>query len=377
MPNSQQGSVEERRDALFAETGPLRERIVREIGRVRSLRITYRDAFLPRRIRTLESEFQTLYQEFLDFEQQVSDFIRDLATVRTINQAPANLNDRLSFAIYTSSLSNHREAIRSLLGELSGLLSESRVRANTKLNSLVNLVFLLLSILSLVVAVSSYWYAKEIAEGQGQAALEQQRTLDESRQALTSVASTIEQERALLEKSVDTAESQLRIIQEQHKRELEIPVLRAVLLYPQQLSVVLANQSAQKTAQDPTFEARFWNLSRPTGDSFQHVSSVVQSVDFIQPKGSIGPYSFDLRASPDPTPVQPGNQMFGYLTVRCSGCGEVKLYWILLIVGEKGWYHEGKWDEYPFNKMEPGMEQAVVSSFLSKKKLFEIVKDYP
>lgn len=106
-------------------------------------------------------------------------------------------------------------------------------------------------------------------------------------------------------------------------------------------------------------------------DTFQLVSIVATSIDFIPPEGSYLPTKLDLRLDPN-EPLAKGNRLFGYLSINCADGATRRAYWVLIKWGEEGWYREVKNDGYPFLKLRPNNIEGYVSNFLLHKDLLQM-----
>jgi hypothetical protein len=232
----------------------------------------------------------------------------------------------------------------------------------------VNVVVLILAVVSLKIALSSYHDAQEGGK-------KQQDTLDASRTALEASVVIANKQQELLKKSLEASQSQFSLIQDQWRRELERPDVALLLLYPQQLSVLIVNVSPDKVARQIMYEARFWNMTNVMQGSFQFVGSVVRSVEYIRPKGAIGPNPLEFHPSSGPG-LKAGDRLFGYLTVQCPDCARLRTYWASYEVGGEGFYKEGKWNDFPFVQFNPGIAESVVSRFRSQKRLLRISPHY-
>lgn len=378
----QERTVEQQRDVLFAESLRLRNHIVAEIARIHDIKITLREVLRRANIRQAETTLRQLVGDFLVFEEHVSTFVQRLATVTRINEQPINLNHRITFAIYIGQLTSQRDTLRSLLGTLGDGISSHRHRADTWATQSVSLTLLIIALLSLSVAVSAILEARKTAEEQYNATLIQQRILNDSRKSLESVGKTSEVQQALLKENLETSgkqqqvlqkslvvlEKQLEIIREQQRLALERPDARLLVLYPQALSVVVTNASSIKAARDVLHEARFFNLSQPSGERLTYFGSRVKKTEYVRPKGAMGPFPLEFR----PVPKE-GDQVFGFITVQCPDCVQLRRYWIYLVVGSEGWYAEGEWGDYPFyEQFTSDNAEKVVSRFLTRDDLVKI-----
>ncbi len=379
----QERTVEQQRDELFAESLRLRNHIVAEIARILNIRITLREVLRRVNIRQAETTLRQLVDDFLVFEEHVSTFVQRLATVTRVNEQPINLNHRITLAIYIGQLTSQRDTLRSLLGTLGDGISSLRHRADTWATQSVSLTLLIIALLSLSVAVSAYLEARKTAEEQYKATLIQQRILNDSRKSLESVGKTSEVQQALLKENLETSgkqqqalqkslvvlEKQLEIIREQQRLALERPDARLTVLYPRLLSVVVTNASSTKAARDVLHEARFYNLSQPVvGEYLTAFSSRVKKTEYVRPKGAMGPFPLEFR----PVPKE-GDRVFGYITVQCPDCVQLRLYWIYLVVGSEGWYAEGDGGDYPaYQRATSENAERVVSRFLTRDDLVKI-----
>ncbi len=145
---------EDDRDRLYREGTQVRQTALALLVFVQGQQITLREAFLRRDLSELGDSYQRLFQQYLEFENRVSDFLQKVATTRQMRtQAglePVSLNLLLTFSVYTSQLSTHRDSLRSLVHEVGEVLSSKRGQANTLAAISVALVSLLVSLVSLL-----------------------------------------------------------------------------------------------------------------------------------------------------------------------------------------------------------------------------------
>lgn len=115
-------------------------------------------------------------------------------------------------------------------------MSEERsIQANLKLSDWINIVLLVISLVGLFIAVSSYWVAVSQLEQASKDSEEQRQSLDASRAHLhTAIDAARKQQeilsrnleiskaqQELLAKNLETSKAQLGLLEEQWKRELE------------------------------------------------------------------------------------------------------------------------------------------------------------
>jgi hypothetical protein len=85
-------------------------------------------------------------------------------------------------------------------------------------------------------------------------------------------------------------------------------------------------------ANTPKYAVVLWNID--SDDSSPLPVPVVTMQDYINPRSAIGPNQFLEQAS---NHYKDGDRLFGYIMVTCAGC-VVKDYWVLIRVGDGGWY---------------------------------------
>src|SRR5712691_1740059 len=100
------------------------------------------------------------------------------------------------------------------LAILSYLLKDRVQLGKLALGDIVNIAAVLMAAFSLFVAIAAYRDATR-------SGAEQQRTLDASRSALEVVVETATKQQQLLERAAGTLDTQLSLLQEQARRELE------------------------------------------------------------------------------------------------------------------------------------------------------------
>jgi hypothetical protein len=175
-----------------------------------------------------------------------------------------------------------------------------------------------------------------------------------------------------------TMQNEFEIIREQRRRELEQPEVEGILLYPQQPSIVINSISKTKVARDVIYEARFWNLDKPTEEGFALVSSKVGSVASVRPGGSFGPFNFELFSGANaPASLPSGTRLFGYVTVQCPECRSVHIYWAYYVVGNSGVYREGRWTDCDWYHLSRSNVGAALASFQSHKDLKQMPTRWP
>ncbi len=133
------------RDALLKHGVSLREKITKEIDAARDTKINFTEIFNRNRIHSMEKSCDILFQEFIQYDQNVSNFLVQLSTT-----TGANLNTQFVFAIYASQLSNQRENIRALLKDLREIISDYRGDVNNRIS--IGVAFL-----SFIVSVVAVW----------------------------------------------------------------------------------------------------------------------------------------------------------------------------------------------------------------------------
>lgn len=241
----------------------------------------------------------------------------------------------------------------------------------------LNVGLFVLTIVATVIAIASYRDANETSKRQEKVLTEQKAALDASRSALEGVVKVVERQTNLLEKSLNTSESQLSIIKEQNQRELEKPDVEAFFLYPQKPSILIHNKSKTKVAHGVLYEARFWNLSKPVGSSYEFTGSKVGSFDAVRPEGTFGPNPFELFTGTSPSIPAEGEQLFGYVMVQCPDCQSPHFYWMYVVVGKTGLYREGKLTEFDWYHLTSNDYDKALGFIRSSKKLISMPSTYP
>lgn len=254
--------------------------------------------------------------------------------------------------------------------------------------ALLNIVVLVIAVISLHVAITTYQDAKRSGEeqtkalqssrdalsGVAQSLDKQAGTLERSRQALdVSVTTAVAQEK-LLSESVANSRKQLGMLQAQWARELEQPDIHAFLVYPQNPSIIVQNISKIKPVRTGLYQIFLLDLDRPKGTRLSLVENAATPVDFIEPSGRFLPAGLNLMPAPgDPQPVK-GDRLFGYLSIGCADCKTHRSYWVFMRYQEEGRYCEGKGMEYPFFRLTPENVEGYVSAFLRRSDLVEMPK---
>lgn len=233
------------------------------------------------------------------------------------------------------------------------LLTVLRWRGLLSFGDCTNIALFLLAVVSLYIAAVSYNDANESASKQ-QAALDasrksldavsvtlekQLRTLEESRIAFAGVVETAKEQQRLLHQAVQTARSQLQVLEAEQKRQLEQPDIHAVIVYPAKPAIILENRSRIKPVKDAMYQLITLNVDRWLGDRYQLVQTVSTPVNYVRPQGSYLPSTLELRLDPS-QPLVAGNRLYGYLTVDCPECVSRRIYWVYLKFGEEGWFRE-------------------------------------
>jgi len=219
-----------------------------------------------------------------------------------------------------------------------------------------NGIILVVAIASLIIAYYSYESAKQGGDEQLKAlesarkaiittGTEQKKTLDQSHEALNSVVSSAKVQQQLLTKSLQASQTQLTIIQEQRKRELDRPNIYAKFINPLSLEVSIINISKNKVASDVHYELILVNLDRLNNESgYFELYSKRRNISPIAPGTEFLPESLECSG---PVPNK-GDRLFGYLTLGCRECETQRFYWLFYKYGETGWYHEGTVSDYPY-----------------------------
>ena len=66
--------------------------------------------------------------------------------------------------------------------------------------------------------------------------------------------------------------------------------------------------------------------------------------DYILPKKALGPWRI-LELSARAREVPLGHQVFGYVTVQCFNCANLRTYWLHFTNGQSGWFREASESE--------------------------------
>jgi len=240
----------------------------------------------------------------------------------------------------------------------------------------LNVGLFVLTIVATVIAIASYRDANETSKRQEKVLTEQKAALDASRSALEGVVKIVERQTSLLEKSLNTSESQLSIIKEQNQRELEKPDVEAFFVYPERPSIVIHNKSRTKVAHGVLYEARFWNLSKPAGGLYEFTGSKVGSLDAVRPEGTFGPNPFELFVGTSPSIPAEGEQLFGFVMVQCPDCQSLHFYWMYVVFGKTGVYREGKPTEFDWYHLTSDHYDRALE-FVRSKKLTSMPSSFP
>lgn len=205
---------------------------------------------------------------------------------------------------------------------------------------------------------------------------EQQGTLDDSRLALKQSVDIITAQKNLLQQSVQTSRNQLAVLDAQWKRELERPDIHAILVYPDNPAVGIRNDSKVKPIRDGKWQFFSNNIDRWSGNGYQMVQHVTETVDPIRPMGSLIPKFLSLRLDPS-EPLEKGNRLYGYLYVGCPDCITSRMYWVLIKYKERGWFVEVPPNDPQYclpslQKLTPLTVEEHVDRFLARKDLIEI-----
>lgn len=252
----------------------------------------------------------------------------------------------------------------------------------------LNIVFLVIAVISLRVAVTTYDDAKRSGDeqtkvlqasrdalaGVAQSLDKQENTLEKSRQALDSSVKSAIAQQDLLFQGVANSRQQLRLLKEQWARELEQPDIQAALVYPQSPSIIVRNASKVKPIRTALYQIILFNVDKPQGKRFPIVETTATTVDFIPPEDQYLPAQLALIPAPgDPPPVK-GDRLFGYLSISCADCKKHRAYWVFMRYQEEGWYCEGKGPDYPFWQLGPDNIEGYVSEFLRRPDLTKMPK---
>jgi hypothetical protein len=255
----------------------------------------------------------------------------------------------------------------------------------------LNVVFLVIAVISLHVAVTTYNDAKRSGDeqtkvlqasrdalaGVAQSLDKQEDTLEKSRQALDSSVESAIAQQDLLSESVRNSKEQLGILRSQWVRELEQPDASASFYYPQEPSIQLFNRSAIKPARDANYQLIALNLNKVKDRVFQLVQTATTSAGTLFPKASYIPTKLNLLRNPD-QPLSKGDRIFGYLIIDCPDCKQRRAYWFLIRFEEDGWYREmvPPFKSYLLDKITPESADATVDDFMKNTDLIRIPKTW-
>jgi hypothetical protein len=255
--------------------------------------------------------------------------------------------------------------------------------------TVVNLMSLILAVVSIQIAVSSYQAAQESGKQQQQtldasksslssvveSLKKQQGTLDASRLALNESLTVMTAQQKLLQHSVQTSRNQLAVLDAQWKRQLEQPDIHAVLVYPAKPAVIVTNKSKIKPVKDGLYTFITLNIDRWLGDRYQMVQQASSKVDSLRPEGSYLPSTLNLVIDPPQSqPLGKGDRLYGYLSISCPDCIANRLYWVLIKYGQEGWFVEVSNNDPEYSlpalgKLSPSTAEGHISQFLSRKDL--------
>lgn len=90
--------------------------------------------------------------------------------------------------------------------------------------------------------------------------------------------------------------------------------------------------------------------------------------DYILPRKGLGPWRV-LDLSPRAQEVPIGHRVFGYVTVQCFNCEEIRAFWVFIKNGHSGWFREIAGSE-----MET-MNKVLAKVIYSKEKASEMVEE--
>ncbi len=115
------------------------------------------------------------------------------------------------------------------------------------------------------------------------------------------------------------------------------PDISLVLAYPQSVSLLIRNDSTV-VARDSKYSVLFWNLEL-LPESMQPLPIPVGSHDWVRPGRRGGPYGILSRPTSRGL-INPGDRIFGYISLSCPECSTDKVYWVFFKHGQGGWYAE-------------------------------------
>lgn len=270
-------------------------------------------------------------------------------------------------------------------------------KTGVRFGDLVNVVVLFTSLVAIYFAVKSYNVAIEslrssaISGAEQQRVLfkqysavvisgtEQQKVLETSRKSLESVVSISKVQQQLLSENLKASQTQLTIIQEQRRRELERPNFFADLFSPHHLAIKFYSHPKYRSASYITFEGVAITLDRTINNANEHFVSYTMRPTTINPlSAGSHPIPFDFGAFGYPGT---GNRIFGYLSAECPECEPQKrIYWFACYDPKQDecWFHEGTLQDYPTPIQDyPAKIEShdIVKKFLGRPNLRRIV-DY-
>lgn len=99
-------------------------------------------------------------------------------------------------------------------------------------------------------------------------------------------------------------------------------------------------------AREPKYQVTLFDLDDPTANGARNLEIPVKVLEWILPKGAIGPWSF-FSLSKIAGTVPKGHVVFGWVALQCPNCQQPRHYWVLIKRGETAWYSEIPPDEWP------------------------------
>jgi hypothetical protein len=250
------------------------------------------------------------------------------------------------------------------------------------LSAPLNVVLLVVAVMALQVATTTYQDAKQSGEeqtkalrssrdalgGMAQILNEQENTLEQSRTALDSSIKVAISQQQLLSKSVSNSRKQLEILQAEWAREIEQPDVHLALFYTDDLSIQVMNKG-KKVARDTLYQGIFWKINKPKEDAFEWASIKPTEVKYIRSGNGFAPTAAQWWFGQNGTSLVNGDRLFGYMTVQCPDCMQERVYWAYFEVGGEGVYAEGRWEDYSF---AASSITASVSKLLASKNLSRV-----
>lgn len=146
--------LEQQRDALLADSVPLKQQLSAEVDELKSLVVGMREALTKRKIKKAECRIAPLKKRATAYDLRVSEFIRRISASEVANGQP-DLNTRVLFGITCYQVSTHNNSVQQLLREVNDEIALKRGRADDRISSAINFIVVLVAVLSLYIAYLS------------------------------------------------------------------------------------------------------------------------------------------------------------------------------------------------------------------------------